>query len=133
MNRNGHLIFSEFFLVVVLFAIISVITGEVPLLTIGSSIFAFLFGVCAPDLDHPAVQKKARLKFLGRHTRHRGHFHSLIGVGVYGLIVLLPSIFLMTYWLAPVIFGMFGYFSHLLEDDMNSIYKRTKRNAIKIW
>ncbi len=133
MNRDGHIICSEFLLVIALSGIIMTLLGTMPLLTVGSSIFTFLFGCCAPDLDHPAVQKKLRLKWLSRITKHRGHWHSLIGMIIYGGIIVLPAMLLMSNWFIPVIFGMFGYFSHLAEDDLNSIIKGTKRNAIKIW
>ena len=133
MNRNGHIIFSEFFLIIALFFIIMYLTQVTPLLTVGASILVFLLGVCAPDLDHPQVQRKVHLKWLGRHTRHRGHFHSITGMIVYGLIVSAATFFILTYWLVPVVFGMFGYFSHLLEDDLNSLVKNTKRSGIKIW
>ncbi|MCP4651648.1 MAG: metal-dependent hydrolase [PVC group bacterium] len=133
MNRNGHIICSEFILIVTMSIIILSLLETNPLLTVAISLTTFLFGCCAPDLDHPAVQNKFKIGFLGRITKHRGHWHSIIGMIIYGTILTIPSMMFLTNWSLPVLFGMFGYFSHLAEDDLNSILKGTRRNAIKLW
>jgi len=105
-----------------------------PLLTLGASIAAFLFGCVAPDLDHPKINgKTVLLRWLGRITHHRGHWHSLLATLIYGGVIFLPCFLLLTHWIYPVLFGMGGYFSHLAEDDLNSIIKGTTRNAVKIF
>jgi len=133
MNRNEHLIWSEFFLIMALSVMIMFLLQQAPLLTFFASTGTYLFGCCAPDLDHPAVQKKIKMGWLGHFTKHRGHWHSILAVLIYGGLLLIPSFLLFSLWQLPVIFGMFGYFSHLLEDDISSIYRGTKRNAIKLW
>lgn len=100
------------------------------------SIGVFLLGVTLPDWDHHAVQKKLKFIFWLEHiTRHRGHFHSIIAVLVYGAVIFLFMwIFSVVYWYFPVIFGMFGYFSHLLEDQvMKWITGSQTTSSIKIW
>lgn len=140
MNRDGHIIWSEFVLIlsmgfVLLFTLqgsglAEIFTGVV------LSIMVFLLGVILPDWDHPQVQKKIFfIKWLKRITSHRGHWHSLIAMCIYGGILFLLMIpFKIEYWYWVVISGMFGFFSHLAEDQLTKLIRRTNaRNTLKVW
>jgi membrane-bound metal-dependent hydrolase YbcI (DUF457 family) len=96
---------------------------------ITSSIGTFLFGCIAPDFDHPKVHK---LKWLGKITKHRGHWHSLTVMLIYGGLLFLIFFWLINYWWAPVGAGMFGFFTHLLLDELKNIKTRGS-TALKIW
>ena len=139
MNRDGHLISSMLILIAVMGSYLTVLLIELGAMrviaTILCSVGFFLFGCLLPDFDHPAVQKKIHIKWLGKITRHRGHWHSLIAMCVYGgLIFILVTIFNFFYWVFPVIFGMGGFVSHLIEDDLNRYKLKSKPSrGFKIW
>ena len=135
MNRNGHLICSQLILIVVLSVIIMYLLESARVITIFSSIGVFLFGCLAPDLDHEKVQNKVFFfRWMRMFTKHRGHFHSLVATVVYGLIVMIPATLFLTHWIYPVIFGMAGYVSHLIEDDINRFKLKSKpERGFKLW
>jgi membrane-bound metal-dependent hydrolase YbcI (DUF457 family) len=72
------------------------------------------------------------MKWLGKISKHRGHFHSLGAMCVYGGLLFLVFYWLIVIWQAPVIVGMFGYFSHLLLDELKNIRTNGSR-ALKFW
>lgn len=140
MNKEGHIIWSELVLILgmgslLLFTLRE--SGLAEILTgIVLSIIVFLLGVILPDWDHQKVQKKlVVIKWLKHITSHRGHWHSLIAVCVYGGILFLTMIpFNIKYWYWVVGAGMGGYFSHLAEDQiMKAIKKNNARNTLKVW
>ena len=99
------------------------------------SIGTFIFGCLAPDLDHHLVQKKSKIfVWLKRITHHRGHWHSIIAATIYGSIIFVVLFTSVVYWMFPVGAGIFGYLSHLIEDDVKRIKLEKKpRRAFKIW
>lgn len=133
MNRNGHIIWSEFILIAGMGGFLIYLLEDYGLrsvsIAIVLSIGTYLFGCVAPDFDHPKVHKT---EWLGKITKHRGHFHSLIAMCIYGGILFLIFFWLIYYWQAPVISGMFGFFTHLLLDEIKNIKTHAKR-TIKIW
>lgn len=94
-----------------------------------SSIATYLLGCIMPDFDHKKVHKT---EWLGKITKHRGHFHSLGAMCVYGGIVFLMFFWLIHYWWAPVGAGMFGFFTHLLLDELKNL-KTNGSTALKFW
>lgn len=140
MNRDGHIISSEFILICILSTILFILfadfgMGEVATAII-LSIVTFLLGCIAPDFDHHAVQKKMHINWLlGRITSHRGHFHSIVAVMIYGILIYLPLYFLgVEYWYFPVAFGMTGYLSHMIEDELQRLVEGSQAaHGLKIW
>lgn len=140
MNKEGHIIWSELVLILGMGSLLLFILREYGLAEILTgivlSIIVFLLGVILPDWDHQKVQKKlVVIKWLKHITSHRGHWHSLIAVCVYGGILFLTMIpFNIEYWYWVVGAGMGGYFSHLAEDQiMKAIKKNNARNTLKVW
>lgn len=139
MNRDGHLIWSEFILICFLTTFLAILLLEYGawdvLVAAGWSIGLFLNGCLLPDWDHHKVQKKLIiLRPLGRITKHRGHWHSLSAMAIYGFIILfIMYVFKVKYWYFPVAFGMIGFFSHLLEDQIKTFINGHSSNTIKLW
>jgi membrane-bound metal-dependent hydrolase YbcI (DUF457 family) len=140
MNRDGHIISSEFILICILSGILFFLLADFGLGEVATaivlSILAFLLGCIAPDFDHHAVQKNMHIKWLLEPiTKHRGHFHSIVAMLIYGLLIFLPTYFLsIEYWYFPVIFGMLGYLSHLVEDELQKIVEDSHAaHGLKIW
>lgn len=139
MNRKDHLLSSLLFLVFILGGILVYFlidygawTASVTILT---SVIFYLWGVCLPDLDHQKVHQKVfGLKWLGKVSHHRGHFHSIIAALVYGFIVFLATYFVFHYWYFLVVSAILGYISHLIEDDVKR-YKQSHKpkRGFKIW
>lgn len=133
MNRNGHIIWSEFILILGMGGFLLYLLQDYGLRSISVaivfSIAAYLLGCIAPDFDHPKVHK---MKWLAKISKHRGHFHSLIAMCVYGGIIFLMFYWTIHYWWAPVGAGMFGFFTHLLLDEIKNI-KTNGSRAIKLW
>jgi len=140
MNRNGHIIWSELVLIVGISSLLLFILREYGLAEILTgimlSIIVFLLGVILPDWDHPNVQKKiVIIKWLKHITSHRGHWHSLVAMCIYGGILFLLMIpFDIEYWYWVVGSGMGGFLSHLIEDQIHKTVRRTNsRNSLKVW
>ena len=133
MNRAGHVIWSEFILILGMGGILLYYLEDYGLrsvsLAIVLGIAVYLFGCIAPDFDHPKVHK---IKWMAKITKHRGHFHSLVAMCVYGYILTMIFYWLIRFWWAPVLSGMFGFFTHLLLDEIKNIKTHAKR-TIKIW
>lgn len=137
MNRNGHIIWSEFILILGMGVFLLYLLegyGLRPIsVAILSSIGVYLLGCVAPDFDHHKVQDKTfLLKWMKKLTKHRGHFHSLVAMLVYGGIMFIIFFWLIHYWWVPVASGMFGFFTHLLLDEIKNMRTGGSR-AIKIW
>jgi len=137
MNRNEHLIWSEFILIVGMGALLIVLLNEHTLWPVSiafiTGVGAFLLGCVMPDFDHKKVQQKMfLLRPLKNITKHRGHWHSLCAMCVYGLILFLVFFWIINYWFIPLGAGMFGFFTHLLLDDIKNIKTNGKR-TIKIF
>ena len=140
MNKEGHLIWSQIVLIITMGLLLLFTLQELALAELLTgltlSIVTFLFGVVLPDWDHHAVQKKIIfIRWLGRITSHRGHWHSLIAMLVYGAVIYLILFpFQIEYNLWIVGAGMMGFLSHLVEDQIMKVIKRSQaRNALKIW
>lgn len=139
MNKDGHLKSSMLILIIFFNIYLTYLLIELGFIRIITTIFCsvgfFLFGCLLPDFDHPAVQKKLHFKWLGKITKHRGHWHSLITMMVYGfLIFLVMIIFNFHFWEYPIAFGMCGFASHLIEDDLNRYKLKSKpKRGFKIW
>ena len=140
MNRDGHLIWSLIVLVGVMSSLLLYTLQELALVELLTglilSIATFLFGVVLPDWDHHAVQKKIFfIRWLGVVTSHRGHWHSIIAMLIYGgaiYLILFPFQIEYNLWIVGA--GMIGFFSHLLEDQLHKFFKGSQaRNALKIW
>ena len=133
MNRNGHIIWSEFILIIGLSSIFSYFLNDYGLrsvlIAMITSFGCYFIGCIAPDFDHPKVHK---MEWLGKITKHRGHFHSLTAMLIYGGLLFLIFFWLIKYWWAPVGVGMFGFFTHLLLDELKNI-KTGGSRALKIW
>jgi len=133
MNRNGHIIWSQFIFIIILIVLHNYSTINL-LLAHAWSVGFFILGCIAPDFDHQKVQEKMHIPFLHTITHHRGHWHSIIAMIIYGGIIFGITYFLVELWYYPVISGMIGYFSHLFEDQIMKIVKRSQTpNVIKIW
>ena len=141
MNRNGHIIWSQFFLILYLSITITILLRDYGLVNIGiAGIFGlavYLLGCTLPDWDHEKVQVKIFFirTWLWRITHHRGHWHSIVAMLVYGgLIAGLMIILSVVFWFFPPIAGMLGFLSHLIEDDVNR-WKLEKKPArgLKFW
>jgi len=139
MNKEGHLIWSEFILIIgmggYLFYLLHDNGNYDVSMAIILSIATYLFGALLPDWDHPAVQKKLFfIKWLGKISHHRGHWHSLIAMIFYG-IFLFPIFYfipLFNFWYIPILTGMIGFFTHLLLDEIKNLITGGHR-AMKLW
>jgi len=133
MNRNGHIIWSEFILIIGMGAFLTYLLNDYGLqsvlIAVMSSILVYLLGCIAPDFDHHKVHK---IKWLAKISKHRGHFHSLGAMCIYGGILFLIFYWLIHYWWIPVGAGMFGFFTHLLLDELKNI-KTNGSRALKFW
>ena len=140
MNRNGHIIWSEFLLIVYLSIALTMLLSEYGLIDVAItaiiSISLYLLGCTLPDWDHEKVQQKlVIIRWLKRITHHRGHWHSIIAMLVYGVLITgMMFIISVGFWFYPPIAGMLGYLSHLVEDDVNR-YKLEKKpeRGLKLW
>jgi len=140
MNRNEHIIWSEFFLILYMSIILSIFLRDYGLINVGISmvisIIAYLLGCTLPDWDHEKVQQKLKIiKWLKRITHHRGHWHSIVAMLVYGsLITGLLYLLSVVFWYIPPVAGMLGYLSHLIEDDVNRWkLERKPERGLKFW
>lgn len=133
MNREGHIIWSQLILILGMGVFLIYLLEDYGLrsvtVAITTSIGAFLLGCIAPDFDHPKVHKS---KLLGKISKHRGHWHSLTAMLLYGGLLFLTFYWLIRYWWAPVGTGMFGYFMHLLLDELKNL-KTNGTWTLKIW
>ena len=140
MNRQGHIMSSQFILIVGLGAYLFYLLqengrGEVATAII-LGISVFLFSTTVPDWDHPKVHEKIFfLRWLGKVTKHRGHWHSIIAAMIYtGIIALILWPFNIHYWYIIVAVAFFGYVCHLIEDDLNRYKLKSKpKRGFKIW
>lgn len=140
MNRDGHIIWSEFILILGMGGMLIYLLRDFGMIdvlyTFLISVGAFLLGCVAPDFDHWRVQKKFHIKWLLNNiTKHRGHWHSLIAMGIYGGIISIPCFIMgLEYWYWIVGSGMLGYFTHLLGDQLKKWFTRSdSRNTLRIW
>jgi len=140
MNRNGHIIWSQFLLIIYMSIILTVLLRDYGLVNVGLanllSIVAYILGCTLPDWDHERVQKKlVIIRWLKHFTHHRGHWHSLIAMIVYGVIISgLLFLLSVVFWFIPSIAGMIGYLSHLIEDDSNRWKLEHKpERGLKFW
>lgn len=136
MNREGHLIWSEFILIIGMGTFLIMLLNDYGLIRVSGAfitgVSTFLLGCIMPDFDHKKVQQKIfLLRPLKNITKHRGHWHSLCAMCVYGLVLFLVF-FWMKYWFIPLGVGMFGFFTHLLLDEIKNIKTNGKR-TIKIF
>jgi len=133
MNRNGHVIWSEFILILSMGGFLIYLLNDYGLQSVSIAIIlsigTYLLGCVAPDFDHPKVHKS---KWIAKYSKHRGHFHSLIAMLIYGVILFLASYWLIHYWWTIVITGMFGFFTHLLLDELKNL-KTNGSRALKLW
>ena len=137
MNRNGHIIWSEFILVLGMGGFLLYLLEDYGLRSVSVAILlsigAYLLGCISPDFDHHKVQEKTfMLRWIQRITKHRGHWHSLFAMLIYGILLSLLLFWLIQYWYFPVITGMFGFFTHLLLDELKNLKTHAKR-AIKLF
>lgn len=138
MNRNGHVIWSEFILILgmggfLLYLLKDDFSIQSTSAAILLSISTYLLGCIAPDFDHHAVQKKSIfLRWMKNITKHRGHWHSIIAMLLYGILLVPVFCFIMFFWYFPVITGMFGFFTHLLLDELKNLKTKGSR-AIKLF
>ena len=140
MNKQGHIIWSQMIMIIGLMALLTLLLQEYNIYEVLTALIfglaVFLLGVTLPDWDHPQVQKKIIvIRWLKNITSHRGHWHSLIAMCIYGGILFLIIIpFEIEYWYWIVGSGMGGYFSHLAEDQIHKAVKKTNsRNSLKVW
>lgn len=133
MNREGHIIWSEFILIIGMGGFLLYLLNDYGLRSVSvaiiCSIATYLLGAIAPDFDHPKVHK---IKLMAKYTKHRGHFHSIVAMCVYGVLLFPIFFFTIHYWWAPVLVGMFGFFTHLLLDEIKNL-KTNGARAIKLW
>lgn len=132
INRSGHINWSQFILILgmggyLIYLLIDY--GKIRIsVAIISSVATYLLGCVAPDFDHHKVHK---MKWLGKISKHRGHFHSLVAMCIYGGLLFL-LFFRLRFWWAPVGVGMFGFFTHLMLDEIKNI-KTNGSRALKFW
>jgi len=149
MNRDGHLIYGLLGLVIIeTLALCGFLLefGTVQVLWAALwSLIWYINGCCLPDWDHWKVQDK--FFFMGfmhntsdkpdkwYHTKHRGRWHSLGAMGIYGILILGFSYLIrMQYWCIPAIAGMVGFFMHLFLDQLKKWKDRSNaKNTIKLW
>lgn len=133
INRAGHVIYSELILILVMGGGLLYLLQDFGLITISAaiifSIATYLLGCVAPDFDHQRVHK---IKWFAKISKHRGHFHSLGAMCIYGGILFLVFGLNTVYGWIPVIAGMFGYFTHLLLDEIKNLRTNGAR-TIKLW
>lgn len=137
MNRNGHIIWSEFILILSMGGFLLYLLEDFGLRSVSVaillSIATYLLGCISPDFDHHKVQDKTfLLRWMRGITKHRGHWHSLFAMLIYGTIISLLLFRLIYYWYFPAISGMFGFFTHLLLDELKNI-KTNGSRAIKLF
>lgn len=137
MNREGHLFWSMLILIISmgggLLYLLEDYSPRSVSVAIIVSIYVYMLGCIVPDFDHHKVQQKTFfLRWMRKITKHRGHWHSIIAMLIYGGIIFLVFGQLIEYWYFPVIIGMFGFFTHLLLDEIKNIKTRGSR-AIKIF
>ena len=133
INRAGHVIYSELILIIGMGIFMLYLLNDYGLWTISVtillSIAAYLLGCVAPDFDHQRVHK---IKWFAKISKHRGHFHSIGAMIIYGGLLYLVFGFIMNYWYIIVSVGMFGFFTHLLLDEIKNI-KTNGSQTIKLW
>jgi hypothetical protein len=137
MNRAGHIIYSEFILILGMGGFLLYLLNDYGLRSVSIaillSIATYLLGCIAPDFDHQAVQQKSiLLRWMKNITKHRGHWHSIFAMLLYGALLVPIFCWIMVYWYFPVITGMFGFFTHLLLDELRNLKTHAKR-AIKLF
>jgi len=137
MNREGHLFWSMLILIISMGVYLLYLLEDYGLrpvsVAITASIYVYILGCIAPDFDHHKVQDKTfLLRWMKRITKHRGHWHSIIAMLIYGGILFFIFERLIELWCFPVFIGMFGFFTHLLLDEIKNIKTRGSR-AIKIF
>lgn len=134
-NRAGHVIYSEFILILgmggYLLYLLRNDTGIQGIsVAIIFSICTYLLGCIAPDFDHHRVHK---IKWFAKISKHRGHFHSFGAMCIYGGLLFLVFYWLLVdYWWMPVNLGMFGFFTHILLDEIKNIRTNGSR-TLKLW
>ncbi len=140
MNKEGHIIWSQFILILGMGGMLVYLLRDFGMIdvlqTFLLSVGAFILGCISPDFDHWRVQKQIHINWLlGDITKHRGHWHSLVAMLIYGGIILIPCLILgLKYWYWIVGSGMFGYFTHLLGDQLKKWLNRSNsRNTLRIW
>lgn len=135
INRAGHVIYSELILILgmggFLVYLLSRYEPWTISVTIITSITAYLLGCVAPDFDHQKVHK---IKWFAKISKHRGHFHSLGAMCIYGGLLVPVFYFIpkFDYWWISACVGMFGFFTHLLLDEIKNIRTNGSR-TIKLW
>ena len=137
MNREGHLFWSMLILIISMGGFLLYLLNDYELQSVSvaivSSIGTYIFGCIAPDLDHHKIQDKIfLLRWMKNITKHRGHWHSIVAMLIYGGILTIVFYWIIVYWYFPVIIGMFGFFTHLLLDELKNLKTHAKR-AIKIF
>jgi membrane-bound metal-dependent hydrolase YbcI (DUF457 family) len=140
MNRNGHIMWSQFALIIAMGIALVLILRDYGAWNVIVATFwcitVFLNGCTLPDWDHEMVQKKLIfIRWLKYISHHRGHWHSLAAMAIYGAIIAAVMILIsVVYWFFPVGAGMFGYLSHLIEDDVNRYKLDSKpKRGLKFW
>ena len=91
INRAGHVIYSELILILTLGGyLFYLLRDDYSWTSISAaiifSIATYLLGCIAPDFDHQRVHK---IKWFAKISKHRGHFHSLVAMCIYGGILIL--------------------------------------------
>ena len=134
VNRAGHVMWSEFILILgmggfLLYLLQDDFSIQSISVTILLSIASYLLGCVAPDFDHQKVHK---IKWFAKISKHRGHFHSLGAMCIYGGLLFLAFGFITKYRFIIVGVGMFGFFTHLLLDEIKNIRTNGSR-TIKLW
>jgi len=133
INRSGHIIYSQLILILGMGGFLIYLLNDFGLISISvaivTSIGVYLLGCISPDFDHHKVHK---IKWLAKISKHRDHFHSLGAMCIYGGLLFLVFFWFINYWWLPVGVGMFGFFTHLLLDELKNL-KTNGSRALKLW
>lgn len=103
----------------------SINTGVFTLPQVGIIICGLTIGSLLPDIDHPQSIISRQIPLIGmiisKLTRHRGLFHSLLGVGLMFLLLIVPTgMVVQATGTRLAYFGaaglMIGYILHIVAD-----------------
>lgn len=115
MMFRTHILFALFFYLLA----IKIFSLNVSIIFAG----IMAFGAILPDIDSPSsfVNRKYLFGFgkgISLFSKHRGFFHSVYGILIFGLVSIIVIYFIQASWIYMLALP-FGYLLHLAADSLN--------------